>query len=513
MKNRILIPSLLLLSLTALQAVVKPNNLFSDNAVLQQGIPVPVWGTANNGEKVTVTFAGQKAETVAKEGKWKVVLPALKASETPQTMAISGENKIEIKNLLVGEVWVCGGQSNMQFAISGKGSAITLLNSEEVLKSINDPLLRLLTVPRHGTPEPQSDVVASWNECTSQTAADFSAVAYFFGRDLRKAEHVPVGLISSNVGGTAAEQWTSRNVLESNPELRGIFSAHEKALQEYPAVLDKFKADEPKLLEKWNADCEKAKADGKPAPRKPAAPASPASRPPVALYNAMIAPLQPFAIKGVIWYQGESNSSRARQYQTLFPAMIKCWRDAWGQGEFPFLFVQVAPYNGMIPEIREAQLISWKKTPNTAMAVTTDVGAPYDIHPKQKEPVGARLALAARALAYGEKLEYSGPVFDALKMNGNKATLTFTHLGGGLVAKDGALKGFTIAGADKKFVPATAEIIGEQVVVSSPQIAAPVAVRYGWANCPDVNLFNKAGLPATPFRTDSEEAQVSATTH
>ena len=506
MKNSLLSLSIaLLLSLAALRADVKPNALFSDNAVLQQGMPVPVWGTANDGEKVAVSFAGQNAETVAKDGKWKVVLPALQASETPQTMTISGANKIEIKNLLVGEVWVCSGQSNMQFSVANKGGWLTgVVNKEDVLKNAQDPLLRLFTVPRNGKPEPQSVVGGSWSECTSETLADFSAVGYFFGRDLRKSQHVPVGLIGSNVGGTPAEKWTSRKALEANPALRDILDSYEKALQAYPAVLAKYKAEEPALLEKWNADDQKAKAAGKPSPRKPQAPGDPVSNAPACHYNAMIAPLQPFAIKGAIWYQGESNNGRAKQYQTLFPAMIKCWRDAWGQGDFPFLFVQIAPHQNMSPEIRESQLISWQKTPNTAMAVTTDVGAANDIHPRQKEPVGARLALAARAVAYGEKIEFSGPAFETLKINGNKATLTFTHLGGGLVAKHGALKGFTIAGADKNFVPANAAISGDKIVVSSEQVAAPVAVRYGWANVPDVNLFSKSGLPATPFRTDPE---------
>ncbi len=218
----------------------------------------------------------------------------------------------------------------------------------------------------------------------------------------------------------------------------------------------------------------------------------------------MLAPLQRFPIKGVIWYQGEANSDRSRQYLELFPLMIADWRRAWSTGDFPFLFVQIAPYAGMVPEIREAQLLTLAKTPNTAMAVTTDVGDANDIHPPRKGPVGARLALAARALAYGEKIEYSGPLYDSMKVEGKKAIVSFTHAGGGLAAKDGELKGFTIAGADKKFVPAKAEIKGNAIEVWSDQIASPTAVRYGWANVPEVNLFNKEGLPASPFRTDFE---------
>jgi len=223
---------------------------------------------------------------------------------------------------------------------------------------------------------------------------------------------------------------------------------------------------------------------------------------PTVLYNGMIAPLMPYAIRGVIWYQGEANVGRERQYQTLFPAMIADWRQAWSQGDFPFLFVQIAPFSGMTPEIREAQLLSWQRTTNTAMAVTIDCGDANDIHPTHKQPVGARLALAARALAYGEKIEYSGPVFESLNVDGANAILHFKHLGGGLVAKAGELKGFTLAGADKMFHPAQAKIVGDTVVVNSPEVSQPVGVRYAWANVPEGNLFNHAGLPASPFQTN-----------
>jgi sialate O-acetylesterase len=225
---------------------------------------------------------------------------------------------------------------------------------------------------------------------------------------------------------------------------------------------------------------------------------------PTVLWNGMIAPLVPYAMRGVIFYQGESHVRRERQYRTLFPALIADWRRAWGLGDFRFLFVQIAPHREMSPEIREAQLLSWQRTPNTAMVVTTDCGDPNDIHPPRKQPVGARLALAARALAYGERLEYSGPVFDSMKVKGGTATLRFTHLGGGLWAKRGPLKGFTMAGADQVFHAAQAEIRGQTVVVTSQAVPRPVAVRYGWAPVPEGNLFNQAGLPASPFRTDKE---------
>lgn len=496
-RNLLYIAALLALS-PALFAAVKPASLFTDDAVLQQGMPVPVWGLASEGEKVTVKFAGQKVSTTAKDGRWLVKLKPLKASATPQTMTITGENTVTITNVLVGEVWLCSGQSNM---------GLTVGNSADAAKHIaaaNDPLLRLLTVPRGGKAEPQQDVEAAWSVCTSSNVASFSAVGYFFGRDLRKARSVPVGLINSSVGGTPAEKWTSREALAAEPTLRYLLDDQAQGIVDFPAALEKFKKDEPQLLAKWQADVEKAKAEGKKPPRKPAAPQDPAISGPTTLYNAMIAPLQPFAIAGVIWYQGENNHTRGKEYRTLFPTMIQCWRDAWHRPAMPFLFVQLAPWVFMSPEIREAQLLSWQKVPHTAMVVITDYGDAQDIHPKQKEPVGARLALAARAVAYEEKIEYSGPVFDTMQVRGNEAVLRFTHVGRGLEARGGELKGFTVAGADKSFVDAKARIAGDAVIVSSEAVAKPVAVRYGWANVPDVNLFNKNGLPATPFRTDVE---------
>ena len=331
-------------------------------------------------------------------------------------------------------------------------------------------------------------------------------MAYFFGRDLRKQLGVPVGLIESAWGGSPAEAWTDRATLEGNPTLQVVLDRHTDALKAYDP--EKEKVNREKAIAQYKQAVAKAKVNGKPRPRGPRLPKDPhtSSKSPCSLFNAMIAPLQPYALCGAIWYQGESNADRAKEYQTLFPAMIGGWRKTWGLGEFPFLFVQISPCQGQLatPEIREAQLISWQKTKNTAMVVITDHGNPTNIHSTAKEPVGQRLALAARALAYGEKIEYSGPVFKKMKVSDNKAILSFTHLGSGLVAKDGQLKGFTIAGADKKFVPAEAEIVGDTVVAHSAQVKEPMAVRYGWANVPDVNLFNTEGLPTTPFRTDVE---------
>ena len=506
-------------------ANVKPNALFSDGAVLQQGIEVPVWGTAREGEKVTVQFDGQSASTTAKGGKWQVRLKPHTAGG-PFSLTIQGDDTVTVKDVLVGEVWVCSGQSNMAFGFSGASTAAT-----EAPKA-NYPKLRTFNVPRKIAMQSQTETTGNWVACTPATVASFSAVAYFFGRDIHKATGYPVGLIHTSWGGTPAQAWTSLSGLEKDKELEGYVSAIKKVVADYPqavakapeqnakyeAALKKWQATGGPAYEKnfkeWNMAFQKAKAEGKTDLPKAPQPANPRPRPPqgpeggsgtpTVLYNGMIAPLLPYAIKGAIWYQGESNSGKAVEYRTLFPRMIADWREKWGQGEFPFLFVQIAPYQGMCPEIREAQLLSYHKVANTGMAVTTDVGNATDIHPKDKEPVGGRLALAGRALAYGEKIEYSGPIFDTLKIDKATAVLSFKHIGGGLMGKCGPLKGFTIAGADKKFVTAKAEIQAGKVVVSSPEVPAPVAVRYGWSNVPEVNLVNKEGLPASPFRTDVE---------
>jgi len=479
----------------SLRGEVKPNSLFSDGVVLQRGVAVPVWGTAKDGETVTVKFQDQTVSTTAKDGRWLVRLKPLKAGG-PFTLRIDGENSLSIGNVLVGEVWLCSGQSNMGFELSRAA------NAAEAIAAAGDPQLRLFTVPRNAADVPQTDAPGTWQESTPETATKFSAVAWFFGRELRRALKVPVGLINSSVGGTPAEAWTSRPVLEADPELKQILERHALSVKNYdPAAAA---ARQKQALEDHKAAAYRARASGKqppPPPRPPQDPRRAAGRP-AALYNGMIAPLEPFALAGAIWYQGEANAGRAAEYLTLFPAMIRNWRQAWDQRDFPFLFVQIAPHERMTPEIREAQLLTWRKVPRTAMAVTTDVGNETDIHPTQKEPVGARLALAARAVAYGEKVEYSGPVFSSVKIKGNRVILSFKHIGSGLMAKDGDLKGFAIAGADGNFLPATAQITGKTVVLSNPAVAKPVAARYGWASTPDVNLFNKEGLPATPFRTD-----------
>ncbi len=471
-------------------AEVKPNRLFSDNAVLQQGIALAVWGTASDNEQVTVKFQGQTVTATAKEGHWTVHLKPL-AAGGPFEMTIAGENQITLTNVLVGEVWLCSGQSNMEMPLAAAAGA------SEAMAAAGDSQLRLLTVPHEASDEPETELSAKcrWQEATPGSAKYFSAVAYFFGRDLRKALKVPIGLIHSSVGGTPAEAWTDRATLEGDPDLKKILERQARAVQNF---------DPAKAEAEHKAAIAKAQAEGKDLSKVPSVSKGPAFSfgRPSGLYNAMIAPLEPFALAGVIWYQGEQNNVRPREYRELFPAMIRDWRNVWGEGDFPFLFVQIALHRDMTPELREAQFLTWQNVPRTAMAVITDVSEANNIHPAHKEPVGARLALAARAIAYGEKIEYSGPVYDSMKVEGDQAIVKFTHVDGGLVAKGGPLKGFSIAGNDGNFAGADAKIEGDTVIVSNPSVAQPVAVRYGWANAPEVNLFNQEGLPATPFRTD-----------
>jgi len=481
-------------------AIVKPNSLFSKNMVLQRGVPVPVWGTANDGEKVTVEFMGQKVSTVAKDGKWLVKLKALKVNSKPTAMTISGENTITIENILVGEVWVCSGQSNMEVSISSK-APLPITNVKEEIAAANYPEIRQYHIAKKGSDTLVNDANTNWVVCDTTTVKDFTAVGYFFGRDLYKSLKVPIGLLFTAWGGTPAENWTTRASMEANPELKTLVEAYEKAKKYYPQALDSFNRNKATIMAKWAADTLGASIAHKKIPLRPTAPRNPEGGA-GGLYNAMINPLIPYAIKGVIWYQGESNASRAKQYLTLFPTMITDWRRNWNQDKFPFLFVQIAPHIAMTPEIREAQLLTLGKVSNTAMAVITDCGDSINIHPAFKQPVGNRLSLAARALAYGEKLEYSGPLYKGFEVKGNTIEISFTHVGKGLMAKDGALKGFTITADGKKFVPATGEIKGDKVIISSPEVATPTAARYGWSTFQRVNLFNEDGLPASPFRTD-----------
>ena len=501
--------TLMLMLATAAFATVKPHGLFTDNAVLQQGRKAPVWGTADDGEKVTVKFCGQEVSTVAKDGKWMVWLKPLKAGG-PFTMAICGKNCVELKNVLVGEVWICSGQSNMQMTV--KSSA----DSEKVIAQCKDPMVRLITIPRGGKDEPQTELPAanppvSWQECAPETLPDFSAVGYFFGKHLREALKVPVGLISSNVGGTPAEAWTRRAVLEK--EFPEVFTRQTEAIQNFPQTLERYN--------KAIADLKKA---GKPIPqqmkRVPENPVTSAKRP-CGLYNAMIAPIAGFAMRGALWYQGESNlmgtnaNNDYREYADKMAALVGGWRQIWGEGDFAFYFVQIAPFKycggksqrvnspEMLPEFWTLQSRAARRLKHTGMVVTTDlVDNLDDIHPRDKATVGHRLAGLALDKTYEQEVSSESPAFNALKVVGNKAVLTFEHTHGGLVSKDGQpLTWFEVAGAAGKFVPAVAKIVGKKVEVSAAGVAQPVAVRFAWHQLAQPNLFNQAGLPAEPFNT------------
>ncbi len=493
----------LLLASAAAPAQVVVNPLFSDHAVLQRELPIPVWGTAAAGEKVLVKLGDNAVLTTAgADGRWLAKLAPM-AAGGPFELTVQGTNVITVKDVLVGEVWVCSGQSNMQMTVNSTA------NAAAAIAAANDPSLRLLTVPRHSAIEPLTSAPVKWELCTPQTVPGFTAVGYFFGQRLRAALNVPVGLINSSVGGTPAEAWTSYGTLFMEPELRPLCQGFQKALDEYSTRMRDYR---DKVLPRWQDEVKKAKADKRQPPRQPGPPMGPnhQSRP-AGLYNGMIAPLIPYAIRGAIWYQGEANAGRAAQYRTLFPTMIRDWRQKWGQGEFPFYFVQLAPFMKIRPEpsesnwaeLREAQLYTQQTVPHTHMAVITDVGDELDIHPKQKQPVGERLAFGALRLIHGQSLVCSGPVFESLWVEGAVAHLRFVSTAGRLEARGGALKGFAVAGSDRRFYWAEARLVGsDEVAVTCPQVAHPVAVRYGWADYPVVNLWNRAGLPASPFRTD-----------
>ena len=654
---------------------VRLAHVFGDHMVLQREAPVPVWGWAPAGETVTVGIDGQVHETVADEGgRWAVRLEPM-AAGGPYTLTVRGPSDVTLRDVLVGDVWVCSGQSNMEWPLASAA------NGEAEVAAADHPRMRLLRVPRGLAADPQADCEAAWTVCAPETAGEFSAVGYFFGRELAGHVGVPVGLIQSAYGGSPAEPWAPWAALAAHPdyvpvldeverlaaryepmrkELQAEYEAalaeHEKVgpafLANLPVFLEGLEARDRGLAEGWHrpeiddagwgeiavpgfwqqAGVEalagvrgivwfRARVDVPAAwagrdlilslgaiddadvtyfggrevgrvgyetprhwayhrryvvpgeavraganvvavrvtdlggsgglvgpasemyvaplsasladagslpevwrwrvgwtpepgeiPRKPRAPADPAAghRSPSAMYNAMIAPLVPYAMRGVIWYQGESNVTRAGDYRDLFTLLIGGWRGAWGQGEFPFLFVQLAslgpppiqPQDHGWARLREAQ-VGALAVANTGMAVAIDVGDADDIHPRDKQTVGRRLALAARKVAYGEDVVHSGPVYEGMEVAGGRVRVHFRHVGGGLVARGGAIRQFAIAGADRQFVWAEARVEGETVVVWSDAVPAPVAVRYGWAQNPEgCNLYNREGLPASPFRTD-----------
>jgi len=649
----LMLPLVILLCAVAAQAEVRLPAIIGDNMVLQQGVKVRIWGTAKPGERVTVTFNNHSSSTVANtQEKWEVLLGPLKAGG-PFDLTVKGDNILTVKNVLVGEIWLCSGQSNMEWPL------INTFNGDDTVAHANFPEIRLFTVEKHTSTTPLTDVEGHWVVTTPDEAARFSAVGYFFGRELYQRLKVPVGLIHSSWGGTPAEAWTSTDALSSVPELKPIRDRYQQSMNALPQTREAY----ARVLAAWEeknlyldsgnkgealgyADPKTATADwtmmelpkqfetagllidgavwfrrvvevpetwsgkdlvlnmppiddydttyfngtkigsiGRETPNSymvsrnyvvPGAlvhaganviavrvfdsageggfsrggkfslgpstagdtdlislrgdwqykvelalePKHPdwGSRPdavgvnnqnnPSVLYNAMIAPVVPFAIRGVIWYQGESNAGRAYQYRTLFPLMIRNWRTAWGR-QFPFYFVQLAnwhahkaePDESDWAELREAQTMTLRE-PQTGMAVIIDIGDEVELHPRNKLDVGRRLAAWALADTYGQKVVPSGPLFDRFTIEGDKIRIKFKYAAGLKTSDGGPVKGFAIAGEDHHFVWADARIDGDTVVVSSSQVAKPVAVRYGCADNPLVNLYNQAGLPASPFRTD-----------
>jgi sialate O-acetylesterase len=493
------------LNLTALAAEVQLASPFTHHMVLQRDRAVPVWGTADAGAKVTVSFGGQNKSAVAgADGDWRVNLDAMPASAESRTMSIKGPAgaPMELTDVLVGEVWLASGQSNMDFSVSVKVKYFAgVTNEEQEIAAANYPLIRMFTGAAAKSYTPQARVPGEWRVCTPETVPAFSAVGYFFARDLQKEIKVPVGIITLAYGASTAESWIQRETLAADPKLQPF-------LEQFDAKVKSYVPPSAEEEKQWQETAAKAKAAGQRPPRRPRPDPVQDQHNGTVLFNGMIHPVIPYAIRGAIWYQGESivGGDAGRQLYPLVQAtLIQDWRRLWGEGDFPFYIVQLAGQEAASnsPFIREAQA-TVLQLPNTGMAVTTDIGEAKNVHPHNKQDVGDRLSRIALAEVYGRKLEYSGPAYESMKVEGGAIRVSFSHLGGGLVARGGPLKWFVIAGADLKFVPAEARIDGDTVIVSSPDVPTPVAVRYAWVNFPDgCNLYNSAGLPAAQFRTDT----------
>ena len=497
--KKILLVSLVLWAQISLTAQIKLPALVSDNMVLQRNSSINLWGWASPNEKINIQLGWQNTsvETTAdKEGNWNVIAKTPKGSEKAYSIILEGKNKITLHNILIGEVWVCSGQSNMYFPVGREEKTwkTGVKDYEEEIKNANFPNIRIFTVLTKAAQKSLDDVKGSWAACSPNTVNTFSAVAYFFGRDLHQNLKIPIGLISSSWGGTKAEAWTSQKVLEENPDFLSILETDAKNEKLYQEKLENYYLNLRNERITNNNDVSKTEL------KKPKKEENKTS---YVLYNAMLHPLINYTIKGVIWYQGESNADKAYQYRSLFPAMVKNWREDWKQGDFPFYYVQIAPHNSQNPAIREAQLMALKTLTNSGMVVTTDIGDAKNIHPIDKQTVGYRLALIARAKTYNEpNLVYSGPIYNHMKTDRQRIQIYFDYANSGLVKNGEVLKEFEIAGEDHVFYPAEAVIKGSTVIVSSSKVKNPIAVHFAWKAVPEANLFNIENLPASPFRTD-----------
>lgn len=468
-----------------------------------------MWGWDTPGTRITVEFAGSSLTAQAgADGRWAVRLPAVSANATPQVIVVKGTERRELKDVLVGEVWMCSGQSNMQWTLRDEWKG----DIEALASKI--PTMRLIRVPITGTQEPQTDFKGEWKETNPDTAPTFTAVGFYFGRYLHNVLGVPVGLIDNSWGGSAAEAWVRRKSLEQDPRFATLMDSTRS--RETRVITEEEKAKHAKAMSKWKKDTEKARAEGKALPRQPQAPDAylTGNARPGNIFNGMVYPTIGYGIKGVIWYQGESNASRAWEYRQLFPFMIEQWRKEWQQGVFPFYWVQLADYRAEKPEpsesdwaeLREAQTATMS-LPATGQAIIIDIGEGKDIHPKNKIDVSARLARWALAKDYGIKLPYRSPEYKSMAVNGREVTITLDCFGSSLRPFDvQEAVGFAMCGPDRKWHWARGKVIlPDKVQLTCDKVESPVAVRYAWADNPVCNLFSKDGLPVTPFRTDDFE--------
>ncbi len=490
-----------LISVSITTADVKLPSIFGSHMVIQQNTNVSIWGWADPGEMVKVKGSWMKnAASVRtdKNGKWILQIKSPKAGG-PYKIIIEGKNKIVLNDILAGEVWLASGQSNMSLPLKESD------NAENEIANANYPEIRLFQVERTYSVVPVLDCKGMWSKCSPESAENFSAAAYFFGRKVYKELNVPVGLINSSRGNTPIEAWMDAKILKADHDMSSVFQLWKKWGQEY--------SDSERVYnikyEKWEEE-KKAHKLGIEEPRKPNSVNNIQKqfRRPGVMFNGMIAPLIPFTIRGIVWYQGENNIDRPFLYRKEFPLLISDWRARWHLGDFPFYFVQIAPYDNIINNdsasfLREAQMTAMS-VPNTGMAVTVDIGNIHNIHPADKQDVGERLALWALAKTYGFKnIVYSGPIYKSMKIEGNKIRLYFDHIGFGLIKKGKELTQFEIAGRNKKFYKADAVIDGTTILVHSDKVPNPTAVRFSWDITVVPNLFNNEGLPAAPFRTDS----------
>jgi len=495
------------LLVTALKgyAEVKPNALFTNHAVLQSNMPLPVWGTADPGEKISVTLGKRHASTTTdSRGFWRMTL-GKQPPGGPFVMTISGKNTVTVSDVLLGEDWIGSGQSNMAFTVSVKAARYAgMLDEEKEIAAANYPQLRIFMAATNKAYEPQSEIRGEWKIATPENAPAFSAVGYLFGRNLNQALKIPVGIVVIAFGASTAESWIARPMLASDPAMQPMLAQFDALYNFYNTHRGATSDQAPPAPQTINAR-----------PSNPGPLHDPVQdqHQPTVLYNGMVHPIIPFAMRGVIWYQGESivgGAAGVALYPHVMAALVKDWRSEWGEGDFPFYYVQLPPLKNVSnnPMIREgqAQLLT---LPKTGMAVTLDVGDPDNVHPKNKEPVADRLSRMALANVYGKMVEFLGPQYAGAKLNGSSMVVSFTHAEG-LTGKDGPLRWFQIAGADGKYVDATAIVQGSIVIVRSDQVMEPATVRYAWDNYPQgANLVNAAGLPAAPFRTDSQDALTS----